>query len=592
VPPSRDVAKLRHLLPFVRPYLGRVAVVAVALVVSAGAMLALGSGLRWLVDSGFQGGEARYLDLALVAMFAIVVVLATATFARSLAVNWVGERVVADLRKAVYGNLLRLSPSFFELNKTGEVMSRLTTDTTLLQTVIGSTISMALRNALMILGGIIMMAVTSPRLTAFALLVVPAAMLPIAIFGRRLRNLSRLSQDRIGDVSSNAGESLAAIETVQAFTHEAEDEAAFARTAEAAFEAGVRRSVIRAAFAGVAILLVFTAIAIILWVGGHDMLAGRISPGELSAFLFYAVLVAASMGSLSEFVGDVQRAAGATERLLDLWRAQSDIRPPADPVPLPAPARGEVRFEDVTFAYPTRPESAALRHFDLTIAQGERVALVGPSGAGKTTVFQLLLRFRDPDHGRVLFDGIDLRRLDPKAARSAMALVAQEPVVFAGTVADNIRFGRPDAGDADIRRAAETAAALKFIERLPRGFDTELGERGVGLSGGQRQRIAIARAVLRDPALLLLDEATSALDAQSERMVQSALDVLMAERTTIVIAHRLATVLKADRIVVMDGGRIVATGTHDTLIQQDGLYARLAALQFNLDEPAPIAAAG
>ncbi len=586
-PASRDLGKLRRMLRFLAPYRGRVAGAVAALVVAAATVLAFGAGLRWLVDEGFGSGNADLLDRALGVLFVVIAILAVATFGRAYLVSWIGERVAADIRRAVYDNVLRLSPGFFEVTRTGEVLSRLTTDTTLLQTVVGSSASMALRNVLLLFGGTVMMAVTSPRLTGLVFLVVPLVIVPIVVYGRRVRRLSRESQDRIGDVGAYAGESLAAVQTVQAFCHEEIDRRTFGAKVEDAFRTAVRRTFARALMAAVVITLVFGAVGIILWIGGHDMLSGRITAGELSAFVFYAVVVAGSVGAISEFLGDLQRAAGASERLLELMEAKPEITAPADPAPLPEPPRGAVAFEGVTFHYPSRPDRAALRGLDLHVAPGETVALVGPSGAGKTTVFQLLLRFYDPQAGRVLLDGVDLRTADPAAVRARIGLVPQDPVIFAASARENIRYGRPDASDEEVREAADAAAATEFLDRLPDGFDTFLGERGVRLSGGQRQRIAIARAILRNPTVLLLDEATSALDAESERLVQAALDALMEGRTTLIIAHRLATVLKADRIAVMEDGVVVAEGAHEALIAEGGLYARLAALQFDrrLDPP-------
>jgi ATP-binding cassette subfamily B protein len=542
---ANDLRVLTALFGFVRPYWRQAIGALVALVVAAGTVLALGQGLRTLVDKGFSRSDAGLLDTALLVMLTVILLLAAATYSRFYLVSWIGERVVADLRRAIFAHVIKLSPGFFEVTRTGEVLSRLTTDTTLLQMVIGSSASVALRNFLLFVGASIMLAITSPKLTGLVFLFVPFVVAPIVIFGRRVRQLSRESQDRV------------------------------------AFNTAVRRIASRAMLTAIVITLVFGAVGTILWIGGHDVIAGRISAGDLSAFVFYAIIVAGSVGAISEVVGDLQRAAGAAERLLDLLNTEPAIAAPADPVALPDPARGEVRFENVSFNYPSRPDIPALNGLDLTVSPGETVAVVGPSGAGKTTVVQLLLRFYDPTQGVVRLDGVDLRDTDPQSVRARFALVAQEPVIFAADAWENIRYGRPDASNGEVRAAAEAAAATEFLDRLPDGMQSHLGERGVKLSGGQRQRIAIARAILRDPAVLLLDEATSALDAESERLVQEGLEYLMVGRSTIVIAHRLATILKADRIAVMDQGAIVDQGTHEQLAAAGGLYARLAKLQFD-----------
>ena len=579
-PGSRNVSQLRRLWRFLRPYRLAMAGALVALLVAAGAVLGLGQGLRYLVDRGFAAEDAALLDRALLVLFLVIGVMAAAIYARFSLVSWIGERVVADMRRAVYDRALRLSPGFYEVTKVGEVLSRLTADTAVLQTVVGGSVSMVLRNAIMFIGGTVMLAITSPRLAGLALLVVPLVLAPITLFGRRVRRLSRASQDRVADLGAQIEESLNNIRTVQAFGHEDVDRGRFGARVEDALATAVRRVRARAWMMVAVMVLTFGAIGIILWVGGRDVIAGRLSPGELSAFVFYAVVVASAVGALSEVVGDLQRAAGATERLFELLAVEPDIVAPAVPVPLPTPVRGGFVFRGVTFRYPSRPDHPALADFDLDVGAGETVALVGPSGAGKTTVFQLLLRFYDPQEGAIQMQGVDLRDLDPGALRRQIGLVPQEPVVFAANAWENIRYGRPDASDAEVRAAAEAAYATEFLDILPSGFDTFLGEKGVRLSGGQRQRVAIARAILRDPAILLLDEATSALDAESEHAVQAALRGLMRGRTTLIIAHRLATVRRADRIVVIDRGRVAGSGRHAELLADGGLYARLAALQF------------
>ncbi|MDD9904204.1 MAG: ABC transporter transmembrane domain-containing protein [Rhodospirillaceae bacterium] len=574
---------LRRTAGFLKPYKGRVAAAVVALLVTVGTGLAIGQGLKVLIDSGFAAGDAAALDRALLFLLSLAVIMAAGTFARFYFVSWVGERVVADLRQAVFDRILSLHTGFFEVTRTGEVLSRLTTDTTLLQTVIGSSASVALRNGLNLIGGLIMLFVTDPKLTGMVLLVVPLVVAPIMIFGRRVRRLSRASQDRVADVGAFAEESINAMRTVQAFTHEGVDRRRFAGEVENAFTVAISRILMRGFLTSIVILLVFASIGFILWVGGRDLQAGEITGGELTAFIFYATMVAFSVGVISEVYGELQRAAGATERLIELLEAEPEIVAPANPAPLPEPAEGRVRFEDVTFHYPSRPDLPALIGFSLDVQPGETVALVGPSGAGKSTVFQLLLRFYDPDSGRIALDGLDIRTADPQAVRARYALVPQDPVIFGADALENIRYGRPDADEAAVRAAAEAAAAAEFIDQLPDGFATFLGEKGVRLSGGQRQRLSLARALLRDPSVLLLDEATSALDAENERLVQQALEKLKAGRTTLVIAHRLATVVNADRIIVMDQGRAVASGSHAELLQSNRLYARLAALQFDVD---------
>ena len=571
---------LRLLVELLAPYRRRVILALLALVVAAAAMLAVGQGLRAVIDRGFAAGDPAWLDRTLAAMVAVILVLALATYVRFYNVSWLGERVTADLRRRVFDHLLTLPPAWFEAGRTGEVITRLTADTTQIENVIGSSLSIALRNALLLVGGLALLFTTSLKLSLLTVAGVPLVVTPIIVFGRRVRTLARASQARVAALGERIDETIHEIRIVQAYGHEAADRRAFGALVEQSFATARQRVANRALLVACVLVLVFGAIAFILWVGGHDVLAGELSAGQLSAFVFYAAIVAGSVGALSEVWGDLQRATGATERLLEILSTRPAIQAPAQARALPEPARGAIDFERVSFRYPSRPDTPALDDFNLRVAPGETVALVGPSGAGKSTVFQLLLRFYDPESGVIRIDGLPLTEADPLALRRRMALVSQEAVIFAASVADNVRYARPDASPAEVHAACAAAFADEFIARLPEGYETDLGERGVRLSGGQRQRIAIARAILADRPILLLDEATSALDAESERMVQTALEGLMRGRTTLVIAHRLATVQQADRIVVLDGGRVVQQGRHADLISAGGLYARLARLQF------------
>lgn len=584
-PKSKNFHVLIRLFSFLAPYKPRVLLALLALITTVGATLGLGQGLKQLIDAGFTAQNPQALDDALVFLLILAVVMAAGTFLRFFMVSWIGERVVADIRQAVFQRILSLHSAFFEVTRTGEILSRLTTDTTLLQSVVGSSASMALRNFLNLLGGVAMLFITNVKLTAIVLLVVPLVVAPIVIYGRKVRALSKESQDRVADVGAFAEETINAIHTVQAFTHEREDERRFLGEVSGAFQAAVKRIQARSILSASVILLVFGAIAVVMWIGGRDVMNGAITGGELAAFLFYATMVAFNVGIISEVMGELQRAAGATERLVELLDSESEIKAPLNPLVLPQKPVGHVRFDQVDFRYPSRPDELALKDISLDIAAGETVALVGPSGAGKTTMMQILLRFFDVERGSVSIDGVDIALADPEEVRKRMALVPQDPVIFSANAWENIRYGRPEATNEEVRKAADAAQATEFLEKLPDGFDSFLGEKGMRLSGGQRQRLSIARALLRDPSILLLDEATSALDAENERVVQAALERLMVGRTTLIIAHRLATVVNADRICVIDQGRIQAIGTHHQLMESSKLYNHLAKLQFSADVP-------
>jgi ATP-binding cassette, subfamily B, bacterial len=583
ISPAKRSARLRPLLalaPYVGRYRGRAALALVALTIAAITTLLVPVAVRRMIDFGFTPEGIARINSYFSVMIAVVAVLALASASRFYLVMTIGERIVADLRRDVFAHLISLSPEFFDAARSGELISRLTADTTQIKSAVGASVSIALRNLMLFIGATAMMVITSPRLSGLVLLAIPVIVLPLVAFGRWVRRLSRGAQDTLADASAYAAELVGAIRTVQAYTGERLANARFGGEVEQAYEAARSSTRARAILTAIIIFIVFTSVVLILWIGSHDVMTGSITPGRLGQFVLYAAFAAAALGQLSEVWGEVSAASGASERLFEILRVKSAISAPASPRAMPVPARGDVSFENVSFAYPTRPDAQAVDGVSLSVRAGEKVAIVGPSGAGKSTLFQLLLRFYDPASGTISFDGVSIRMADPGEVRKRIALVPQESVAFAATARENIRFGRPEATDAEVERAADLAHATEFIRRLPNGFETQLGERGVTLSGGQRQRIAIARAILRDAPLLLLDEATSSLDAESETLVQTALEELMRHRTTLVIAHRLATVLSCDRIMVMDQGRIVEQGTHASLVAAGGLYARLARLQF------------
>ena len=577
---KRRFTPLKRILPFLAPYKFQIFLAFCALIIASMTVLTFGQGLKYVIDHGFIEEKPETLNHALIFMVGATLLLAFASFSRFYLVSWIGERVVADLRTKVFAHLLTLCIPFYETTKIGDITSRLTTDTTIIQVVVGSSFSVALRNTLLLIGGLILLFLSSVKLTSYIVLIIPCIILPIVLFGRRVRRLSRTSQEKISSVSANGEETLANIRTVQAYTHEDIENTHFVETVEEAFKASMKRVSMRAWLTAVVISFIFGTIAFILWIGGKDVLEGRMSAGELSSFIFYALIVAGSFGSISEVIGDLLRAAGATDRLFDLFKEEPTIKDQPNPVSFPSPLKGDINFNKLTFSYPTREEQTALENFNLSIKSGEHIAIVGPSGAGKSTIFSLLLRFYDPHKGSIAIDGLQINRTSLEDLRHQIALVPQDPVIFSTTAFENIKYGNPNATNEEVFKAAQHANAEEFILKLPNKYNCYLGEKGVRLSGGQKQRIAIARAILKDPAILLLDEATSALDAQNEKLIQKAFAQFSKNRTTLVIAHRLATVKNADRIIVLEHGKIVATGTHTELMKENGLYAKLAEMQF------------
>ncbi len=573
-------ALLNKAIVFLLPYKKQIAVALIALIVTSGLTLGLVQYVRIIVDSGFVAASTTSLNTAVAGFIVVAVLQAIGTFTRFYWVSWLGERVTADIRKAVFNHIIDLHPGYFEANLSGEISSRITTDTTLIQSVVGSSASIALRNLLMLVGGVILLFITNPRLTSVVLICIPLVIGPILYFGRKVRRLSRSSQDEVANVGAYVGESILQIKTVQAFNHQQHDDQMFGAHVEKAFKVALNRIWMRSVLIAVVTTLVFGALGVMIWVGGQDVISGRMSPGELTAFVAYAVLVASAVGAISQVISELQRAAGALERLMELLEAENEITSPQDPQHLNGEFKGRIDIDNVRFCYPSRPDTPALDGVTMTVQPGESVALVGPSGAGKSTLFDLVLRFYDPQSGAIRLDNINIKDLDPLELRGHIAIVSQQPTMFTGTVWDNIRYGRPDASDKEVHAAAEAAFASDFINRLPERYESHLGESGIRLSGGQRQRIAIARAILKDPEILLLDEATSALDAESEQKVQMALEQLMANRTSLVIAHRLATVMNVDRIVVLEDGKVIDQGTHRELLLSCPLYAKLANLQF------------